>query len=91
MLENVHCDIPKRGVIGRRHMPSPHRDDVEHHRDPRVHQWSKRPLKALQPARGGPQQDLVEREDAEDRHQIQQQHVLGHVEAERLLGEGVDW
>ncbi len=40
-------------------------------------------------ARDGPQDHLREAEDREDRHDVEQQHVLDHVHEEQLIGERV--
>ena len=49
-----------------------------------------RPLDGLHPARGRPQEHAREAEDAQDRHHVEQQDVLDHVDHEELLGEPVD-
>ena len=51
------------------------------------------PARALEVAHGArdrPQDHLREAEDREDRHDVEQQHVLDHVHEEQLVGEPVD-
>ena len=89
VLEHVHRRMAQGLVVGRGHVPAPDRPDVQDHCEGRMRQHAGAALELAHRACQRTQQHLREPEDRQDRHQVEQQHVLEHVHRQELVGERV--
>ena len=90
MLEHVHDGVGDGEIVGRGDVPGPDHGDVEQDREGGVGEQAGAALEVVNRAGHRSQDHLRQPEDREDRHDVEQQDVLGHVHEEEIVGERID-
>ena len=91
VLEGVHERVLERRVVERRDVPEVEEGEPQHDERDRARERAQPPLDRLQAARGRAHDHARERQQQEQRRDVAEQDVLGHVHREEvLLAEGVD-
>ena len=90
VLKGVHAGVAQGGVVHRGDVPAPHHPGVQDDREGGVGQVARTALNQRDPPGDRSQQHLIGAQDAEDRGDVQHEHVLDHVHHQQLLPEHVD-